>query len=86
MRPVDRNLAEFKEMIVPHPQKDKSEWEFYETCKEWNAKPWSKKPLSEFLKFMNGYSRTFFIFLITRLTFFRSATHINFKINLCFYV
>ena len=53
MCPTDWDLAGFKEMMVPHLQKDESEWKFYDQLvKEWNLKHNGKKPLSEFLKFM----------------------------------
>jgi len=39
-------------MMVPHLQKDESEWKFYDQLvKEWNLTH-AGQPLSEFLKFM----------------------------------
>jgi hypothetical protein len=53
MCPTDWDLAGFKEMMMPHLKKDKSEWKFYDQIVEdWNLKHKGKKPLSEFLKFM----------------------------------
>jgi len=53
MCPTDWDLTGFKEMMVPHLQKDESEWKFYDQLvKEWNSKYEYEKPLSEFLKFM----------------------------------
>ncbi len=53
MCPTDWDLTGFKEMMVPHLQKDESEWKFYDQLvREWNLKYDGKKPLTEFLKFM----------------------------------
>ena len=39
MCPTDWDLTGFKEMMVPHLQKDESEWKFYDQLvKEWNLK------------------------------------------------
>ena len=53
MCPTDWDLTAFKEMMIPHLKKDKSEWNFYDQLvKDWNLKHNGKKSLSEFLKFM----------------------------------
>ena len=52
MCPTDWDLTGFKEMMVPHLQKDESEWKFYDQLvKEWNSQH-EGESLSIFLKFM----------------------------------
>ena len=52
MCPTDWDLIGFKEMMIPHLQKDESEWKFYDQLvKEWNSKH-EGESLSIFLKFM----------------------------------
>jgi len=52
MCPTDWDLTSFKEMMVPHLQKDESEWKFYDQLvTEWNSKH-EGESLSIFLKFM----------------------------------
>jgi len=52
MCPTDWDLTGFKEMMVPHLQKDESEWKFYDQLvKEWNLRH-AGQPLSDFLRFM----------------------------------
>ena len=52
MCPTDWDLTGFKEMMIPHLQKDESEWKFYDQLvKEWNSKH-EGESLSIFLKFM----------------------------------
>ncbi len=53
MCPVEWNTKEFEAMMSTHLKKDEDEWKFYdELVLEWNAKHYTKKPLSAFLKFM----------------------------------
>jgi len=51
--PVDWDIKEFEKMMIPHLKKDEDEWNFYhELILEWNEKHWTRKPLSEFLRFI----------------------------------
>lgn len=53
MCPVDWDVKEFEAMMTAHLKKDEEEWKFYDLLvREWNSKLLTKKPLSEFLKFM----------------------------------
>jgi hypothetical protein len=53
MCPVEWDTKEFEAMMSTHLKKDEDEWKFYdELVLEWNAKHYTKKPLSAFLKFM----------------------------------
>ncbi|MEK0345853.1 MAG: YkgJ family cysteine cluster protein, partial [Nitrosopumilus sp.] len=53
MCPVEWNTKEFEAMMSTHLKKDEDEWKFYDKLVlEWNAKHYTKKPLSAFLKFM----------------------------------
>jgi len=53
MCPVEWNTKEFEAMMSIHLKKDEDEWKFYDKLVlEWNAKHYTKKPLSAFLKFM----------------------------------
>ena len=51
--PVEWNTKEFETMMSTHLKKDEYEWKFYDKLvQEWNKQHQTKKPLSEFLKFM----------------------------------
>ena len=53
MCPDEWDTKKFEDMMITYLKKDEDEWKFYDKLiLEWNTKYSTKKPLSEFLKFM----------------------------------